>query len=141
MKLRWLIGTFTDPYEGLSLRDRHEISNQATGRMPASSLIWWTLGALVLPALLVIGAGLPFVMRALGLSGRTGPYLIGLCVILVVFWPWSAWVYGHVYVKPVRRALRERGIDLCISCGYDLRGTGEDVGRCPECGAEREVAA
>lgn len=38
---------------------------------------------------------------------------------------------------PTRRALRaelcDRGVPLCVSCGYDLRGLRSP--RCPECGA------
>ncbi len=45
-------------------------------------------------------------------------------------------------VAPVaRRLLRERGIDVCIRCGYWLRDLGKDVTKCPECGCRREEAS
>ena len=45
-------------------------------------------------------------------------------------------------ILPVaRRLLRERGIDVCIRCGYWLRGLGKDVTKCPECGWRRETNA
>jgi hypothetical protein len=31
------------------------------------------------------------------------------------------------------------GFDICIECGYWLRGLGDDVKECPECGAKREA--
>ncbi len=34
--------------------------------------------------------------------------------------------------KAIRRALVERGIPVCVNCGYDLRGNVSGV--CPECG-------
>ncbi len=38
----------------------------------------------------------------------------------------------------VYRATRQHGYDVCLKCGYWLRGLGGDVKRCPECGAQRE---
>jgi hypothetical protein len=38
----------------------------------------------------------------------------------------------------VYRALRHHGYDVCAQCGYWLRGLGDDVLRCPECGMPRE---
>lgn len=35
--------------------------------------------------------------------------------------------------KSLRRQLAERGVPICVPCGYDLRGLAD--GRCPECGA------
>lgn len=39
----------------------------------------------------------------------------------------------------VYRATRRHGHDVCLKCGYWLEGLGDDIKRCPECGAEREV--
>lgn len=33
--------------------------------------------------------------------------------------------------------LRWQGVELCAQCGYWLRGLGDEVTKCPECGAER----
>ncbi len=39
----------------------------------------------------------------------------------------------------VYRATRQRGFDVCVRCGYWLRGLGDDIQRCPECGMAREA--
>jgi len=43
----------------------------------------------------------------------------------------------RLWVTPIRRSLRRtlvnRGVPICIPCGYDLRG--QDKAACPECGA------
>ena len=38
----------------------------------------------------------------------------------------------------VYRALRYHGYEVCARCGYWLRGLGNDILRCPECGTLRE---
>ncbi len=47
-------------------------------------------------------------------------------------------MYRSLYVQPIRKAMRDVGYDLCLGCGYELRGLGSDIRCCPECGAERE---
>lgn len=42
------------------------------------------------------------------------------------------------YRYHLRRLCRERGYEVCVKCGYWLRGLGDGVKQCPECGAERE---
>ena len=54
------------------------------------------------------------------------------------------WILHRYSILPVarrllRERLRERGIEVCIRCGYWLRGLGKDVTKCPECGWRREV--
>jgi hypothetical protein len=39
----------------------------------------------------------------------------------------------------VYRATRRHGHDVCRKCGYWLKGLGDDIKRCPECGTEREA--
>ena len=52
------------------------------------------------------------------------------------------WLFGNFPdpqygLDPRRRAMRERGYDVCVSCGYRLVGLDDDISRCPECGASR----
>jgi len=39
----------------------------------------------------------------------------------------------------VYRATRQQGCDVCARCGYWLHGLGDEITRCPECGAIREA--
>ncbi len=41
----------------------------------------------------------------------------------------------------LRCQLCEHGREVCLKCGYWLRGLGDDVKQCPECGAVREPMA
>lgn len=43
------------------------------------------------------------------------------------------------YAAPTRQAVRELGYEVCLSCGYWLRGLRDGVKQCPECGATREA--
>ena len=107
--------------------------------MPTGRLVCWSLGAIVLPALLLLKFALPLVLDWLGLTGRNLPYFVGTAFIVLLVWPFSAWVYGHIYVKPVRRAMRDQCIELCVDCGYILDNLPDDVMQCPECGRRREA--
>ena len=50
----------------------------------------------------------------------------------------SGYIGIRLWVAPMRQELRQmlvnRGIPICIPCGYDLQG--QRIPRCPECGAE-----
>jgi hypothetical protein len=56
-------------------------------------------------------------------------YLIVLIVVLE----------RYCYAPLLRRIMREHGYDVCLKCGYWLRGLPDDTARCPECGAHRET--
>jgi hypothetical protein len=80
------------------------------------------------------------VARWLGASGwvhklfrAAGPFvLFVLCFVL------GGAVLQRLRFAPcVYRALRGHGYDVCTRCGYWLRGLGDDISRCPECGTPR----
>jgi len=61
----------------------------------------------------------------------------------VIFWPTVVfypsvclWLRRQRIRVDLRRQLAERGIPICIQCGYDTRGLTEH--RCPECGTPFE---
>lgn len=81
------------------------------------------------------------------LIGPTGPIkhmmlivnlaILVFCVAQIVT---TLWVCRNIYGPHLRRAMRDVGWEVCIKCGYSLRGL-EEVKRCPECGAKREPMA
>ena len=76
-------------------------------------------------------------------SGWYGPYKAWqMAIVLMInagLWVLVFAILRRVSIAPLaRRLLRERGIDVCIRCGYWLRGLGKDVTKCPECGWRRE---
>ena len=44
-----------------------------------------------------------------------------------------------MYRYHLRRLCRERSYEICMKCGYYLRGLDDEMTKCPECGAKREV--
>src|SRR5437867_9161095 len=62
-----------------------------------------------------------------GWSGR-GVTAPAWAVIGIVATPWMLLLRLH---RRRRMILQRRRLGLCLSCGYDLRASGE---RCPECG-------
>jgi DNA-directed RNA polymerase subunit RPC12/RpoP len=50
-------------------------------------------------------------------------------------------ILGRIYGRPVRRALRQEGYEVCVRCGDWLRDLTDREKRCPLCGAERQPMA
>ena len=120
-------------------RQQHAVSELAHEKyMPSGTFVWWTILGIVVPSLVLFAVALPLSLRMLGLTGQTTAMTIGVIVVILLVWVLSAWVYGIMYTKPARRAMRERGMDVCIGCGYLLAELTGKIERCPECGATRE---
>ncbi|UCD76601.1 MAG: hypothetical protein JSV91_06685 [Phycisphaerales bacterium] len=77
------------------------------------------------------GQSVPAVWSKLLAIGAVG------IVSLAVF----TWMYAILFVRSIRLTLRDMGYEICVRCGYWLRGLGDDLTRCPECGAKQETAA
>lgn len=142
MNLRWLLGNYADPQYELTSQEQWALSKAAH----KEHLTWgrfsmWTLLVVIAPTLLVFKFALPVTLKWLGMDGQDMPYFIGCAIIVILFWPWSAWAYRRLYTKPIRRAMRDAGHDVCVGCGYLLDGLADDAVVCPECGAGREPAA
>ena len=56
-----------------------------------------------------------------------------------LMWAWGCVLYGWTCKREHFYRIQLEGFDVCLSCGYWLRGLGEDVKHCPECGAAREA--
>ena len=139
MNLRWLLGNFTDRQYKLSRRDQHRLSMAAHKKYLSWRRFWgYSLVVIAVPIGFAYRFGIPAALDWLGLTGQTSAHTWAFAVVSLLVWPYSAWAYRALYIKPVRRAMRDHGYDLCIGCGYELRGLSDDVERCPECGSPRE---
>lgn len=79
---------------------------------------------------------------ALGVCAFTFPspsFLVGVAIFVC-----SVGIVTGIVLRfrnPIRRELRrilvDKGVPICIACGYDLRAL--PPGRCPECGAPPEL--
>lgn len=47
----------------------------------------------------------------------------------------------NTWIVEARQAVRDLGRDVCVRCGYWLRGLADEVSVCPECGTDREPMA
>lgn len=141
MNLRWLVGNFTDPQYRIRRREQMRLSSIAHKRhLSTIRFLLWTIIVIVTPFVLWLKFIFPWVMGSIGYNAQSRAYWIVLFAsVFVAFWPWSAWMYRSLYVKPIRKAMREAGFDLCVNCGYDLRHLSESTDKCPECGAKRPL--
>ena len=73
-------------------------------------------------------------IRALGLSRSLLILLYMAYVIATLSAP--TWFMRRAIRRQIRVQLTQRGIPICIPCGYDL--TGNVSGVCPECGMNAE---
>lgn len=81
-------------------------------------------------ALTITGGGtLTLAVPAVTYTAVAVPQWAAIAIVLLPVWVAVAIALGRWR----RRAVRRRN-GLCVSCGYDLRGTG-GAGACPECGA------
>ncbi len=144
MNLRWLILDYVPPDIKLTPRQRRDLRRKTKdadayiswqdklfGFLVSLPLILGWITFLFLTALAIprnIALGIP-------LKGAVFPLVVaGIWVILTGL----RWLSAR---RATFAALREMGYDVCLKCGYWLRGLGDEVKRCPECGWRREVAS
>jgi len=145
--MSWFWPNFINPDLGLSLHDRKAIHR-------AAWKLWWkdkrnVLVYSLLPAsylFLVLFADdlVDAVAAALGAGSVTQRLLRAAAP---AFWAVAIFVAGGAVLQRIRfapcvyRATRDRGHDVCLGCGYWLRGLGSEAARCPECGTPLEPCA
>ncbi len=89
-----------------------------------------------LALILIADAALVFSLPYLAVPVTKRGLVRGAALLLTVL---AAATLSWIFQKAIRRSLRqqlsEKGVPICISCGYNL--TGHFADRCPECGAEK----
>lgn len=144
MNLRWLLFDYADPDLPLSFWERNKLAwRHIPFRKLPVSLRWRRI-------VFGLGTGLPSIvavplaiMATTALESRIGGVgqFIPLLLLLAAptFWIWACVVYGLVLRPEHYHRIRLEGFDVCLKCGYWLRGLGEEITNCPECGAKREA--
>jgi hypothetical protein len=143
MSLRWLWLDLVPPELNLSTAQRVELAR----RIKESTL---TPGErrrhrwIIMPAALGLAVALGAGAIAAALMQRhfaSGPALLFAVTWFGLWWIGFARLVAFSNRGRTCSALRGLGYDVCVRCGYWLRGLGDDVKHCPECGAEREPMA
>ena len=104
---------------------------------------WYLVLILVIPcsaayALLPLAGGLvhaPLLAAAILVVGLPATVAVTIALdILFMF------LIRPLLQRYVRIALRRKGYDVCMECGYLMFGVSPGTMRCPECGAQRPAA-
>lgn len=139
MNVRWLVGNFADPEFKLTRAQQREVTRLAHSKHLAGATLWtWTI-AMTVVGWIVVGASVKPLAALLVRNGfsQIAALVCSIAVMCAAVSLAAAWAYRFIYVRPVRRAMRDLGFDVCIGCGYRLRGLPPEIDRCPECGSPR----
>lgn len=147
MNLRWLIFDYADPKLSLSPAERRQIRKRAWQlvrqrrfeEIPASlerSYFWSRIGG---TAIACLTPGAASLAAQLAIPVALGWWRLPAIVIVQILLSWLGIAIGWRLIwKPnVNRALREHGYEVCLGCGYWLRGLRDTDRKCPECGLFR----
>ncbi|MCZ6836779.1 MAG: hypothetical protein O7G85_13470 [Planctomycetota bacterium] len=149
MNLRPLVGNFADPQYKLSRADQNRLTKKAhKEHLSPMKLALVTLAMIVMCILAwsFVHPQMTALLMKMGVLGKVTPnlplaWLLAAFLFIIAVWIASAWGYRFLYIRPLRMAMREEGYNLCLACGYNLRGQSEstsdhDINQttCPECG-------
>lgn len=140
MRRRWLHLGYVHTPLPLSEAERREVerlSNIHAGKR-WSFRLKLALASVALPVA-VIGGGFiatAWVFRFLpNYKYAASIGYLGACAFSCFLYTRLVWGW---YRRPTRKALRDLGYDICVTCGYWLRELPDETPLCPECGAARE---
>lgn len=139
MKLGWLLFQYAPPDLKLSRAQKRE-ARQRTWRLYRTTISSLAICLGTATLLGVVYGGVIMLIDAVYL-GRLYPIVVVFGPLVVVALTWMAiafagrWIYGKAHYQ----ALRDMGFDVCMRCGYWLRGLPATAPQCPECGALRNA--
>ncbi len=141
MNLRWLLFDYADPDLPLSFWKRQKIAWRLVliWKLPRSARrgrIVFVL-AFAVPQILVVSS-LPRLIDGFANAWFAGTWPLAIVALAVALWIWGCILYGLLSRAEHYHRIRLEGFDICLKCGYWLRGLAEDVTNCPECGTKRE---
>ena len=142
MNWRWLYFDYADPDLPLTLWERIKV---AWRPIPLWKLPHSARRGRIISLLAMLPVGVAAFLSTRLLIPWTDSNLFGLLLILLLLlWSLGSWIWGCLVVGVFGRSeylhrLRLEGFDVCLKCGYWLKGLSEDVKQCPECGWRREA--
>ena len=143
MNLRWLLFDYADPHLPLSFWKRAKLAWRRVPilKLPVS-LRWRRIVfgfGTALPGVVVLPVAVLAIANIELRISRVGQFVPLLLLLAApTFWIWVCALYGFVLRTEHYHRIRLEGFDICLKCGYWLRGLGDEISNCPECGAERE---
>ena len=142
MNLRWLLFDYADPALPLSFWKRQKLAwrpipiwklPKAVSRTRLLFALGIVLpGIVFLPLFNIAAAEVAFSLTGVGL-------FVPLLLFVPIVWTWGCLLYGLVSRPEHYHRIRLEGFDICLKCGYWLRGLGDEITNCPECGTMREA--
>ena len=137
MNLRWLILDYVDPQLNLTKAERRRIQHHAVLLAKSEEMLSGHKilrpKQRILPFVMIAFGWVPLVV--LGMRPRGLEVLLIFATLALVGWIFVAWMTSSTWRPFVLRALHDLGYPVCVKCGYLLRGLGDVMQRCPECGA------
>jgi hypothetical protein len=130
MNVRWLWFDHVPEALNLSRQERRNLRNAIRTDTPLP----------LRTQFIAFFVGLPVVMAWFFLYVRFAsafPLVFNCLTLWLGIWICISGVNHLLSRRHTYRALVRVGYDVCLNCGYWLRGLGEDVKHCPECGARR----
>ena len=141
MNLRWLLFDYADPALPFSFWKRQKLIWRPIPiwKMPQSL----RRGRIVTSIVMILPiASIPFLFPYLtplfGSTSIWGEFFLTIIPFLVISWIWSCMIYGLYSLPEHYYRIKLEGFDVCLGCGYWLRGLDETSKACPECGNMRE---
>ena len=134
MNWRWLIYDYIPPELDMPRSRRRAIRREVrAAAREVRQKSGWRLQVLFLICLFTFVYLLKFVRHQLMPQGLTRR-LISFVVFALTAYVLIALIWRARYEKRTYRVLRDHGYDICLECGYLLKGLPDDRDRCPECG-------
>lgn len=133
MKRRIIVdGIKVEGREAKRILDEVLCNADATGRLrsrvPWAFLIWT-----VILCCTICGLSILLIVQVVGPIRRWLNLSISAAIGVVVAGAWTG-IHQRLHRHQFRQAMRRRGFELCLGCGYWLKGLGHATSRCTECG-------
>jgi hypothetical protein len=128
---------------GLSPQQRRAVHRDAWklwARDRKNLLLYLTLPVaylLAIPFACDVGGAAARLVGAVGWPHMLARAAAPVVLFVVCFLGGGAILQRYRFAPCVYRAARQNGYDVCVRCGYWLKGLGADSTKCPECGADR----